>query len=517
MKTIALSLLCIAALAIAPRAEATANLYVSPSGSDSNDCLTAVTACQTPNRAILRTGGIVQDNVIINFDVGTYYSPAYASDGGAPNALDAKALIDLEGLAIPGDGTLTLLGSTQQVNPPGLVVGAIDAGTLATAGSKKYEGWVQIAIDGGWATTGGYANDAGYCYMDGGACVLQTNALATAGAYISFTTGAGLITAPIVSNTTGAGATTINYVIHGNGYGAPTAPTAASTFNVFTPASHFKPWPVDGGASTAYTFSSVYLGTFASTSAAALTTNPVGGQDTGGAPHPVTVQYLDFVGAPESVTLSDFAIVDNFGLSNVDFVNTTLQPSNGDFAVNNYNGRIEFDGSLIKGDNAGSTAGIESWGGAVWAIGNLVTGVVPGFKVIGSLLDAEADVVVSSASASGASVQVNQQSRLIANGLFVDQGNAGATAPVISMLNNSSAILSGFNEISDGGAGAIRCGSVGQISLISVGIPDAGANEISTDNGATYISQTTRLAQDGGTAGVNAFVNAGSGCTYTSY
>src|SRR3954467_8769818 len=103
---------------------ATLNLYVSPLGSDSNDCASALTACQSPNVAIEKIAPDVTGPVVVNFDVGNFYSPPYGVDGGASTIADSKGLIDVEGFNISRHGSLSFIGSTQQINPAGLPISA---------------------------------------------------------------------------------------------------------------------------------------------------------------------------------------------------------------------------------------------------------------------------------------------------------------------------------------------------------------------------------------------------------
>lgn len=506
-----IQLLCTLFLSLAlaaPAVAATSNIYCSPSGSDtlpsgqSNFCQQATSPCKTPSQCLAQVSPSLNGDVVVNFDVGNYYSPPFAPDGGSPTAGDVRGLVDISGFDITPRGSLRVLCSTQKINPANLVVGAIDGGNLG--GSNPYEGWVQLAIDGGF---GNYAVDAGYAYLDGGAATLITNSLV--GTYIQFTAGASLIVAPIVSNDS----RTINFVTHANVFGTQAvAPTAASTYNIVAPASHFFPWPQDAGAATAYSLANLYIGGSNANAAPQLFTPNTNGQIP---PDPaISVFYCDFTDSPQG-THSNFETVDNFSTAPVDLRHVNLKNTGNAAVVNNYGGELALTASYTKPSSTNPSYTAQS--GTGWLTGDYLQSGGGSSDVIfaqfGDLF--LSDSVISPNDSNAATISGLYNENLVINNVLINQGNN--TAAAIQTRYRSNAYLNGVVLVTDGGAGLVSCGASGSTSLLAVTTPDAGFKLISTDNGATYITGTTESVQDGGTAGVHADCNAGTSCCYTSY
>ena len=491
-------------------AYADVNVYVSPSGSDSNDCTSAATACQTINHTIRRLPQLTLDNTYINLDVGNFYSPAFASDGGSPTAMDAKGLIDLEGYNIAGTGSVNFVGSTQQINPAGLVMGATDAGALG--GGTPYDGWVLVAIDGGW---GNYAIDAGYAYLDaggytdgGGTGTLIANSLV--GTFISFTAGpnAGMI-APIVSNTKD----TISYVPHSIAWGtAAPAPTAASKFNIFANASHLYPYPVDAGAATGYTLSTVYVGGNAADAApnGVFPSTNMATQIFAIDPQ-ITFNYIDFADGPQSAS-ANFEIVSNYGPSLVSFRYSDMETSaTGVEAVSTYEGRSEIAACYL----AAQGEAIYGRGGAVDILGSVLTGSVSVNSEISTYktrVNSYNNVILPAAGT--IAVQAQEQSTVTLASTFIDGNNT--TQRAIKMEDNSSCHLGSVFWISDGGAGLVSCGAFGNIRIGTANVPDAGGNLISLNDGLTWTTGTAYTGNADGGA-INTKCDTTVGCCWANY
>lgn len=507
-------LLCTLFLSLAlaaPALAATSSLYVAPTGSDSNQfglntCQSATSPCKTPNAALQQVSPNINDTVNVYFAAGNYYSPPFAADGGSPTTPDAKALVDLEGHTYTFTGSLNLIGSTQQINPAGQVAGAIDGGV--NGGATPYEGWVQIAIDGGW---GNYAVDAGYAYLDGGVAVLINNALA--GKFISITsgTGAGEI-APIVSNDSRV----ITYVNHSVAFGVqPPTPDGSTKYNLFANASHLFPYPADAGVTTGYTLATVWLGEASEPAPADIYPGTASGATTRvfAVDPQVTLNFLDIADAPQSA-IANFEAVDNFGSGLVSLRYSNVESTNVTSCEANYGGVLEFAGDYLNCP----TNGVEGNGGRVLITGDALVGALGASG--GSELDLSGTnvSVYNSVIAPGAGTTAIFDlagSTLGMQSTFIDTNNT--THQAIQSKNWSNTFLNNVTYQTDGGSGFLSCGASGTNSLLTINLLDAGVNLVSLDNAATWSTQTAFSTQDGGTAGVHATVNLGTGCTFSSY
>jgi len=502
--SIYVAVILLACILNAGRASADQSFYIDPAGSDSNDCLTAATACQTPNRVFaVGINKQLSSNVNVYANAGKYYAAPFASDGGAPSTADLKGLFAVQGFSLSPNASINLIGSTQQINPAGLVAGAVDAGV--NGGSGAYEGWVQLAIDGGW---GNYASDAGLCYVDGGACVLINNALAGDFIQITAGTGAGTI-APIVSNDSRV----ITYVLQATSYGTVPTPDGTTKYNLFSNASHFYPYPVDAGASTSYELATVWVGGNGVQNGTDDILSTINATSTFAYYPQITFNYVDLVDAPQG-TLSNYEAIDNFGPGLFSLRYSNIETTSAGTAANNYAGTLELGADYIK--PTGATA-IVSESGTIKLTGDEITTVGTGAvaSIAGTDLVMYTDVLQPAASNVNAIV-ADQQSNIVAWSTLLDQNNNAAKAAILTS-HNSNAYIGNLSYLSDGGAGLIACGASGNIAFRTYQIPDAGTNLVSLDNAATWSTGTAYSTQDGGTAGVHALLNVGSGCGYTSY
>jgi len=390
----------------------------------------------------------------------------------------------------------------------GQVAGVVDAGTLGASASYPAEGWVQLAIDGGW---GNYAVDAGIAYLDGGVAVLKTNALV--GDFIQFVggTGSGQV-APIVANDSRV----INYVFQNVN---DAKPNATSTFNLFANASHFYPWPVDGGYSSSY--SQYGLVSAGNSSASATSSTPGGGTSSYSDEAPIYVSFVDLHDAPKANPS------DNSGgtvyLNSAGAITVLSQVDINAAAANYKNDWLQVSGQgYLQGSYVSNGfVNVTVYPGATFfGVGDAITGSQAyGFQF--EVLQGNAYIASSILAASDGTANqmiVDGPSNVVLESSWLNQGNA--TSADIATLYNTTIQFNGVLLTTDGGAGFVQCGSRGGISIFyspGVTLPDAGFNFISLDNGSTWTTGTGYSTQDGGTAGVHQTCSQGSGCCYSNY
>lgn len=489
-------------LMVASPAWAQFSIYVSPTGSDSNDCLTAATACKTPNVAIGRISKQVNTQVNVYFDQGNYYSPAYASDGGAPTAADLNGLIDLEGYTFGPGASLDLIGSTQQINTAGQVAGAIDAGVLGSPG--VYGSWVQIAIDGGW---GDYAIDAGYAYRDGGVGVLITNSLV--GKFIQITSGSGSgLIAPITANDSRV----ITFDNYSTAVGfSPTAPDGTTKYNLFANASHLHPYPVDGGVSTSYAKASIFTAVAGPTGGVDVyapnqTTRPLATSPA------VTLNYLDIPDGPQG-TNAHFESWDNYGGGLVSLRYSNMASTGGVSCLNDYSGAVELGADYVACNGGPDVQGQQ--GSTIAVTGSvLIPSAARAIDVAGSKTSVY-NSMITPATAGTNPVRASTASELAIQSSLIDSNTT--TVQAIQTLSGTNSILDQVSYITDGGSGFLSCGGNGTNSLLSNQPLDAGVNLYSLDNAVTWVTTTGFGLVDGGSNGVHATCSGGTGCCVLNY
>lgn len=476
-------------------AVADASLYVSPTGSDSNDCATALTPCQHINAAMSRFSSNVLATDTLYLDVGNYYAQPYASDGGAPSVMDGKGTMDIEGFNLGPNGSLNVICSTQQINPAGLVAGAVDAGSLGSP--NKYQSWVQYSIDGGW---GNYAVDAGYAYLDGGVGVLNNNSLI--GGFVQFTVGAALITAPIVSNDSNV----INFVQHATNGNAPTAPNASSKFNVFVPASHIYSYPADGG-SDSHSYSESTLWVSSGAKSGFLNMAPAVNSYTESSP--ISISYCDVPSVSLGANSQLFSAVAVYGPGSVSLQYDTVSGAGYGVIANN--------APIIVNNSEIGTSFYNLWLGqnsTAFLSGNFLRNSTNPNSVLVDYSTATLEYDVLSP-ADGTTPISSVASKLALYDVAINQGNstlAAITATYGSIINSLQTYW-----VTDGGAGFVQCGAGGFNSLIQYNMLDAGNNLYSLDNGVTWTTGTGFVAVDGGSNDIHATCNQGTGCCVSSY
>jgi len=508
-----LSHLLIAVLASSP-----INLYVSPSGSDSNSCLNAARPCASVNGAIGKAhklaGSYVNAPVTIYVDKGAYYAPVALSDGGAPDSASQKGLVDIEGFGFDTGGSLAIDCAVQAISIGSMSV--MDAGTIG--GTYYYEAWVQfVTPDGGW---GGYAVDAGYAYTDGG---LRTDALR--GEFLAGVSGQG-------GNRT--------YVVAHNNYNTITyIPStslttdvydATTTFTVFAPGSHFHPYPDGGSTTSTYVYTDLFLGGNGGTDT--IDSMYVGGS--GGFPRntaPINIYYCDFADAPATLGTSFSTVIDMGGtpafIQNATFHSSAVDYTNIFSLLNSplmlVGSNIDFGYQLILSEGTGAQANV---------FGNLIKGGLGGSSL---------PIAVANSSA----ITMNNNVIEPNDGMFVlgsvSNGawlylpgnnliNMGNTQGPGFYVSESGGFMASANTYqSDGGSGVVQCGSNSFVTLPYLdgfqGIDSRDTtNLISLDNGVSWITKTFWDGSDAGTGNIwgssihmRSICNGQHGCCVSNY
>jgi len=470
------------AIFVAVLAAAPVNLYVAPTGSDSNSCLNAARPCATVNTAIDKAhklaGPYVNAPVTIYVASGSYYTPPYAPDGGSPDPADAMGLIDIEGFNFGPGGSLAIDCAIQSISN-GLTASVVDGGAVS---GYSTQAWVQfIPPDGGW---GNYAVDAGYSYTDGGLI-----ATALQGKFLQVTSGshAGLIY-PIKSNDYA----TITFV-------TPSSSSykldATAQFSLYAPASHFYPYPVDGGASTSYSEADLFV----AGNSARSTVNQV--QNAQYYPAQISVVYCDFADSHSVTVESRDSSLLQLAYGSIE---ATASAYGEDIVT--YGAPVAVQGEVLSG---AYTSIVVNNGAFLWLNGsyvtkpagqyNFVTGThSPHIQLRGNTFSTPSMSTTSPAfsGAYGADLSL----------LFNDIDTGGAAAAVIAPSFNSQ-VYTFFNTFDgDGGAGIFQLNDSSS-AFVSLNNYNASVNLVSLDNGISWIATSTFSTTDGGAAGYNAICN----------
>jgi len=486
------------ALAAAP-----VNLYVSPTGSDSNSCLNAARPCATVNTAIDKAhklaGPYVNAPINIYVASGSYYAPLALSDGGAPDPASAMGLIDIEGFAFGPNGSFTIDCAIQSLSN-GLSAAFLDGGAVS---GKHSQEWVQVAPPvGGW---GGYAVDAGYAYSDGG---LIANALK--GEFLQATGGKGVGDVfPIVNNDL----TTISFV---RGSNASNPFDITTTISLYAPASHFYPYPLGGSPSNSYSEADLYVaGNSAETSNGVLL---LSGYTATATPGNVNLYYCDMANSVSARSHS-YSTVEVRGPGLLFFAYGSVEAD-----APSYGAALTLIGSAPAVFQYSSITGgfnvADLWDTSrLYFTADYVTEPPQqsAFLVVNSRSTASVEgSVLSTASLPSYSEMIALASSSLWLG-YTDLDTGGAGSDVIGARQGSFVYASGDSFDGDGGTGILLLSGASNANVSATSNTyNASSNLVSLDNGNTWTTATTYSTNDAGAAGQHSICNAQWGTCITN-